>query len=118
MRRTKGFVTDDNSTIRGSQEVTHGDNALPDYMEDPSQTGSSQYEPFNFQPKHHSGNTFSIPPETAGIGPTLNGEVLQDLVEVRNELKSMKEANAKAFREVQDMLQQALEKNSEETRKA
>ncbi|KAG4411158.1 hypothetical protein IFR04_015698 [Cadophora malorum] len=72
--------------MRGSQEVTHSDNALPDYMEDPSQTAS-------------------IPPETVGIGPTLSNEALQDLVEVRNELKNGKEANAKAFREMQDMFQ-------------
>lgn len=47
----------------------------------------------------------SIPPETVGIGPTLSNEALQDLVEVRNELKNVKEANAKAFREMQDMFQ-------------
>lgn len=116
--KTAGFVTDYDISIRGSQEVTRSDNALPDYMEDHSQTASSLYEPFNFQPKHRSDNKFSIPPDNAGFGPTLSGEVLQDLVEVRNELKNMKEANAKAFREIQDMLKQALKKNSEETRKA
>ncbi|PVH76333.1 hypothetical protein DL98DRAFT_657554 [Cadophora sp. DSE1049] len=73
------------------QEIIPSEGALPHYVEDQSQIGNS-----------------NIPPDAPGLDAAFRGEVLQHLVEVRNELKNLKETNAKVLREMQDMLRKAL----------